>query len=68
VIDPIAIINTANAACNMVSADPDILVGWVRLLVHQTTPEAFLALIRAISPGDVGAAQGAVQACLGAPA
>lgn len=67
-MDPITIMQAGHEACGLISTHPDILVGWIRLLVGFTTPEQFLEMVKATMPDDLGAATHAVQACIGAPA
>ena len=63
--DPITI---ATHACSLTFTDPMLAYGWLRVLIHDLPVDAFMALFKALNPGDVDAvsnAQHLVDACVG---
>ena len=61
-------ITIASAACSVTFNEPMLAYAWVRMLIHDIPVDAFMALFKALNPGDVDAvsnAQHLVDACVG---
>jgi hypothetical protein len=58
---------SVSEACTYVTDNPDILVGFVRMITHQLAPELWVKMVAAINPDWIDAAHQAVRQCVGDP-
>lgn len=64
----VTIMSHVATACTIHFDDPMLAVAWVRTVVKEMPVDMFMALFKALNPGDVDAvsnAQHLVDACLG---
>ena len=67
----ITILSQVANACQVTFHDPMLAISWVRMLEGYLPVDAFVALVKALNPGDVDVvsnAQHLVDFCMGAGA
>jgi hypothetical protein len=65
----ITIMSHVATTCTIVFSDPQLAIAWVRTVAGEMTADSYMALFKALHPGDMDAVLGAqqlVDKCMGA--